>query len=54
MKYLRRVAKVAIIDKVRNEQIREKLETESAKTYMKRAKLRWWGHLNRSDANRVK
>lgn len=49
MKYLRRVANVTIMDKIRNEKIRNQLETECAKKYMQKAKLRWWGHLNRLD-----
>ena len=52
MKYLRRVAGFSLLDKIRNDTIRNKLEMESARTYLQRAQLRWWGHLNRLPRDR--
>lgn len=47
MKYLRKVAKVTIMDKIRNEEIRERLEIENVKKHIEKAQLRWWGHMKR-------
>lgn len=52
MKYLRKVAGVTIMDKIRNEEIRERLKIESVRKYMEKAKLRWWGHMKRLSAER--
>ena len=52
MKYLRRANGNSIMDKVRNERIREELEVESAISYIEARQLSWWGHLQRMNHNR--
>lgn len=52
MKFLRRVANVTLMDKIRNEKIRESLEIASVRKYIEKSQLRWWGHMKRLNANR--
>lgn len=47
MKYLRRTANVTIMDKIRNDDIRERLKIDSVRRYIEKAQLRWWGHMKR-------
>lgn len=44
MNYLKKVGKVGIIVKIRNDDITENLKIESARKYIKKTQLRWWGH----------
>lgn len=52
MKYLRRAANVTIMDKIRNDNIRDKLGIESVQKYIEKSQLRWWGHLKRLKGDR--
>lgn len=52
MKYLRRVANVTVMDKIRNNTIREWLNIGSARKYVEDSQMRWWGHLKRLDEGR--
>ncbi len=53
MKMLRFPLGVSRKDKVRNEVIREKLTTGEFSAKLREARLRWWGHLIRSEATCV-
>lgn len=49
MKYLRRVKGVTKLDRIKNQDIRDELETESIMDFIKKRQLGWWGHLQRKD-----
>jgi hypothetical protein len=53
MKYLRRVIGKTRRDKIRNEMIKMNLGTQPLQNKMEQAQLRWFGHLNRMDEERL-
>ena len=53
MKYLRRVAGKTRRDRVRNNIIREEVGQTAIQEHIKKKELRWFGHLNRLDENRI-
>ena len=53
MRYLRRVAGVRRIDKVRNSTIREELNIEPLLLKVERSQLRWFGHVLRMTQSRL-
>jgi hypothetical protein len=53
MKYLRRVIGKTRRDKIRNEMIKMNLGTQPLQNIIEQAQLRWSGHLNRMDEERV-
>jgi hypothetical protein len=52
MKYLRRTIGVKRTDRIRNEEIRERLKIKPILESIKEKKLAWFGHLTRMDNNR--
>ena len=53
MRFLRRVAGVRRIDRVRNSAIREELQIEPLLLKIERSQLRWFGHVLRMPTNRL-
>ena len=51
MRCLRRIMNVSILDKIRNETIRETIKVSPALDYIKRQQLKWYGHVARSSIN---
>lgn len=54
MKYLRRVPKVTVLDKERNETIRNNLHVDSVNNLIEKKQLGWFGHLRLSNNRQVK
>ena len=52
MMYLRRIKGITRLDKIRNDSIREELETVSVLEFIERRQLSWWGHMMRMDQGR--
>ena len=53
MKFLRRSIGKTKRDKIRNTRIREQVKTESIESKVDKNKLRWFGHINRMDNNKI-
>ena len=53
MKYLRKVTGKTRRDKIRNNIIREEVGQIAIQDHVKKKELRWFGHLNRLDENRI-
>ena len=53
MKYLRKVVGKTRRDKVRNNTIREEVKQIPIQEFIKKKELRWFGHLNRMDEDRI-
>ncbi len=53
MKFIRSVAGVTKLDKIRSSVIRKKVGVESLKFKMGKDRLRWYGHMRRMEDNRI-
>ena len=51
MRCLRRIMNVSIMDKIRNEIIRDTIKVTPALDYIKSQQLKWFGHVVRSSIN---